>query len=179
MSTTILTPLFPPDPSNVALYTKILAEKLSVDDLSVIAYGNLPESVANTTIYPIDKRSSKFTLVWQCLKTLWQLQPDNLIVQNGPSSELPALIYSYLHRPKLILVFSDLAASQKQRSWLHSQVTKRLTARAETVVTLPTDTTTYLPLEWLPFTPNVEDKVETQKNWWQEHLIELGHGASK
>jgi len=169
MSTVILTPLFPPDPSPSALYTKLLAENLPSDSLSVIAFGDLPESVAGVTMYPISKRRNKLLRVLDCLSQLFRSQPQTLLIQNGPSVELPALIYSFLKKTTLIYIISDHAAQQDQ-SWLRSYVARSLQKKASVIISLPENQTIHLKPEWLPFAEVDQITQRAHDTWWTEHL---------
>lgn len=174
MSIVILTPLFPPDPSVSARYVKLLASKLQPNKLSVIAYGQLPESVSGVPIIPISKRSNKLTLIVRCLAKLLELRPTILLVQNGPSSELPALLYSYLRTVKIIYIISDIDATKQTRSWLPRLVTRRIASRSAKVITLPEDSSQFLPAEWLPF---AEQPIDSSLHdaWWQTHIQTILH----
>lgn len=172
MSTAILTPLFPPDTSISAQYVKQLAVRAPRANITVIAYGSYPESVENTLIISIDKRSNKLQLVFRCLRRLLQLSPRTLIVQNGPSSELPALLYSYIRSVDLVFTISDLEAATKPGTLSQRLVTGRLRKRAAKVLNLPTDQTLYLQPEWLPFETKPLETVR-QDIWWEDHLQQV------
>ena len=168
MKTVVLTPLFPPDPSTSAQYTKQLVQKLPPHNLSVIAYGKLPESVPDVEIFSITKRSNKFILVFRCLKKLLQLKPIVLIVQNGPSTELPAILFSFLSSTKILYIVSDQEAAAK-KTFLQALCKKR----AGKTITLPESDETYLPTEWLPFGDSHNEVEQPKQTWWNEHLKEI------
>lgn len=171
MRPAMLTPLFPPDTSDSAVYAKLLATKLADLSLTVLAYGRLPESVAGVEIVSIDKSGFKVLTVLRCLLTLHRTQPTTLLLHNGPSTDVPALLYKLLH-PAMPLVYieSDTDVTARGASWFNRLVNQWLTRRAATVVTLPTDRALYLPTEILPFTPIDTDTEHKKAAWWSEHV---------
>lgn len=173
MKTVILTPLFPPDTSKAAVYTKELANRLLQENISVIAYGNLPESVPGIEIHSISKRSGKLLLVFRCIKMLFSQNPDILLVQNGPSSELPALVYSYLVRVKIVYIISDLEAAQKLQSTVQTKITHALQQRSDKTIELPSESNKYLPTEVVPFHTIDPEISIIRERWWQQHISQL------
>lgn len=164
MSTVILTPLFPPDPSDVALYAKLLSKQLQ--PTAVIAFGTLPESIDPVPVLTLSKRTNKLTRAVKAFMTLLRLRPTTLIVLNGPSSELPALWYSWLFRPTMVYVISDQAAVAK--TGLLAIITHKLQRRV--VVTVTARLPDALPPEWLPADEPTDSELEKHKTWWQTHL---------
>lgn len=170
MHTVVLTSLFPPDPSPVAQYTKLLATRLRVTPRSLVVYGALPESVPDVTIYPISKRTSRIARVYHCFNTLWTLRPKVLIVQNGPSVDVPALIYSFFSNTKIIYVISDHHAAANPRNTLNKTISQLLQKRSQQIVVLPKETTVYLSPERLPFGDTSPNTLPAHNDWWDEHL---------
>ena len=172
MNTVIVTPLFPPDTSAAARYTKELAGRLPDTSLSVIAYGTLPESVSGVEVYPVSKRQSKIARATTCVRQLFHLQPHIILLQNGPSTELPILLYSYMQKTKIIYITSDHGAVQttgRFGKWLRARILKRVAKH----VTPPANAATYLPIEWLPFIQPNKSLLEQQEKWWSEHITKL------
>lgn len=167
----ILAPLFPPDSAHSAIYAKTLAEHLPANQTSVIAYGKLPEKVASVEIYSISKQASKFLLVSRCLRRLFQIKTDILLVNNGPSAEFPALIFSLFSKTSIVLIISDQRACENMTK-LHSLIHKTLTARSSAVIEIGPESN-YLAPEKLPFT-EIDPTVESnQKEWWQNHITTI------
>ena len=167
MRLAILTPLFPPDTGHSAKYAKLLAEHLAKQQCQMIAYGKLPEQVKGVEIYPISKRGSKILLILQCIRKLKQLKPTTLLVLNGPSSDLPALLFSYLSPAIIIYIISDCPTNKSSSNWLKDVVHKKLVRRASTVIELPEETNLFIPAEILPFqTPTPTNDYDS---WWQRH----------
>lgn len=173
MQTVVLTSLFPPDTSIAARYTKLLAAKLPPETTAVIAYGTLPESIPGMQIHTISKRSGKLILVYRCLKKLHELRPETILLQNGPSSELPAVLYTLLAKVKIVFIVSDHAAAAKTRPFLQRILSHLLQRRSVATVKLPADTATYLPPEELPFSTIDRTIITAQKMWWENHLAKL------
>ena len=174
MNVVMLTPLFPPDTSNSARYVKLLAAKLEIASLTLIAYGRLPESVPGVQITNIDKSGSKLSTIYHCIQSLISLKPTTLIVHNGPSTELPALLYLIL-RPttNLMYIESDSQAALDTKNILFTLIRKNIKKRARTTITLPQDTSSYLPEEKLPFSQTDEHRELSYKDWWEKHLKEI------
>lgn len=172
MNITVLTPLFPPDTGAPAPYTKELAKRLADKNITVIAYGRLPEAVRNALIIPIDKRGLKTILIVKCLTQLRKIPTDLLLVNNGPSSELPALIYSFFSTTPIILIESDARAIVSSKSGLYKLLHKALMKRCRKVVTLPGEAT-YLKPEILPFSTTSQEALEVRNDWWKNHINNL------
>jgi hypothetical protein len=174
MRITILTPLFPPDTGAPAPYTKLLAKKLTAHTVTLIIYGRLPESVPAVKMITLAKHRTKVSLLGKSLQALFTAskESDLILINNGPSSELPALLFSYLSQTPIKLCLSDpLAAQASQRGWyklIHSLLLKRV----HSVIQLPA-AEQYLPAEILPFTKPDKAAASRQQHWWAQHLQEI------
>jgi len=167
MTVSMLTPLFPPDTSDSAAYAKLLAAQLSELPLTVVAYGRLPESVPSVPIVSVDKSGSKLLTVLRCLLALQRLRPTTLLVHNGPSADVPALLYKLTHpRVRVIYIESDKQALVNKSYWLQQQ----LQNRSQAVVSLPEHSWAYLPAEVLPFAAPDLNATQAQATWWREHV---------
>lgn len=167
----MLTPLFPPDTSESASYAKLLAKQLRDMSLTVLAYGKLPESVEGVVIKSIDKSGVKVVTVFRCLLALHRSKPSLLLVHNGPSSDLPALLYKITHPTmKLVYIQSDKQALDQKRSIIQRLINGQIKRKALAVVLLPTDSLQYLPAEILPFTEADQALEHSLKNWWEQHV---------
>lgn len=175
MKITIITPLFPPDTGAPAPYVKTLAQKLPYHSATLIIFGYLPETVKNTKLITINKRKSKiYQLLNGVILTFKHGRNTNLIlVNNGPISELTALICSFFIDTPIILCVSDPLAAKKMSQGLYGFIHKLLTSRLKTIIKLPDQSADYLPPEILPFTEPNQTLINTQALWWQQHLTEI------
>lgn len=98
----VLAPLFPPDVSAPALYTKELATHLSTThEITCLHYGQLPEQAGQAHLVSIRKDVATPIRLIAFLRALWsQRHADVLVTLNGPSVELPTiLLRPFLPRP--------------------------------------------------------------------------------
>jgi hypothetical protein len=167
----ILTALFPPDVSPTATYVKDLAAHLSTDHtVTVLTFGYLPEKIAGVTVTCIDKRQSLIGRLASFQKTLRRELSacDLVVVNNGPSVELPLLISNSC--VPYVYIISDQSAFESTnvpQVFLRDRTNKKATK----VIQLPAEDT-YLKPEQLPFTDNAS--VATAYTiWWQQHLKEI------
>lgn len=106
----IATSLFPPDIAQPAPYIKELANRLRASfAVSILCYGAIPEAVDDVSITTILKRSATVLRLIQYTYHLWilTLKNDIVLIENGPSVELPALCVGLIHKHKLILHKTD------------------------------------------------------------------------
>ena len=174
MNVAMLTPLFPPDTSDSAAYVKLLAARLDITPITVIAYGLLPEAVAGIPMVSIDKSGWKIMTVVRCLHTLQKIKPTTLLVHNGQSTDVPALLYKMINtRLQLVYIQSDLAATTRTNRFWYRWVNQEIKRRAVITITLPADSDRYLPQEILPFATIDNDRTVQQDTWWQSHLTQI------
>jgi hypothetical protein len=173
MNILILSPLFPPDTGAPAPYVKTLASKLTDQKTSILIYGYLPETVPNVEIISIDKRSLLLLRLFKYTKALFQQAKiaDLVIVNNGPSVELPFFFVSMIKKISFVYLESDALAS-KNKKFIYRLTSSLLKKRSVLNLNL-TDTTLYLPDEVLPFKETDVDKQQKQKIWWTNHLENL------
>ena len=166
----MLTPLFPPDTSDSAGYSKLLAKRLNELPLSLLAYGKLPESIPNVLVTSIDKSGPKIFTVVRCVMALHKTKPSTLFLNNGPSTDLPALLYKLVHPAlRLIYIESDRKAAIRTGSVFVHFVNVQLKKRSVYNVVLPKESRIFLPTDILPF-ESVNPDTEAMKNeWWNEH----------
>lgn len=173
MNVVIGTALFPPDTEASAHYVKELARRLAdTHAVTVIAYGRIPESVPNATVIAVDKRAPlplrliRFGIVlWRAVKNA-----DVLIMENGPSVELPASIVTYAVKKPLIIHRGDRAARERAAQYTPLRMIERIAARSATA------TITDMPLprpETVPFTPRPEAARAAYEVSWREHITHL------
>jgi hypothetical protein len=175
MKLLILTPLFPPDTGAPAAYVKTLLTHLSGHEVTIVVYGYLPESAPCQEIITIDKRWSKVHLL---LKSTWTLlkkgnQADQIIINNGPLTELPAFFASFFLKTPLTLCISDPLAIKASQRGFRQLIHWLCVNRMDNIVTLPTDENNYLEPEKLPFTTFDTAAKAGRQEWWKQHVARL------
>ena len=175
MKILILSPLFPPDTGAPAAYMKTLLPQLSEHEVTLVLYGYLPESTAQAETIILDKRWSKSRLLIQSTLTLRRLgkQSDLIIINNGPSTELPALVASFFLKTPMTLCVSDPLAAAASTHGVYRFIHQLSVRRMKHVLTLPEDEKKYLKAEILPFTPFDEEAERLRLDWWKKHISEL------
>ena len=173
MKIVIATPLYPPDIAEPAPYVKELVKRLvSAHDVTIVAYGNLPEKVDDVAVVPISKRQPLLTRLFLYTIALMRAvrTADILIAENGASVELPAGIISLFSHKPLILHIGDRAAADRARTSSMLSLIMRFTeGRARAVVT---DVPLVRP-EILPFEPRPDAKLAAYEASWKEHIVIL------
>ena len=170
MKIVIATPLFPPDTAPSAQYAKELAARLAHDHaVTVVAYGHLPESESGVRIIAIEKSLMLPLRVISFFLSLLRVtkNADLLIVENGPSAEVPALLVSWLRPMRLIYSVSDRRARLKSAASRFSRMLgKRLSSRAGKIVeSIPGERP-----EILPFSPRPIAAFAAWEAEWDRHL---------
>ena len=174
MKILLLTPLFPPDTGDPASYVKDLATRLSGHEVTLLIYGRLPEAVPNIKIISIDKRQWLPLRLLKYTKSLWQNSEmtDLIIVNNAPSTELPALFVSTLRPRTMHLCESDSIAKVAAQSGMYKIIHQLLKKRCQKTIGLPDDKLHKKP-EVLPFIQIDETVHARRERWWNNHLNEL------
>ncbi len=169
----ILTPLFPPDNGDPAAYVKELAARMSGHETQLLIYGHLPESVPGVAITAIDKRQWLLKRLLSYTIALWGATKDVdiVIINNAPSTELPALIVSLLQRRTWIICESDTRVVAS-RSGVYKIIHRLLQGRCRKTIRLP-DESLYKKPEVLPFIILEPDITTKREVWWEHHLKEL------
>jgi hypothetical protein len=127
MKILIFTPLYPPDIADPAPYVKELAVRLKDNaDITIMAYNHIPEKIEGVKIIVIEKSRSLILRLMTCtFRLLWYAEHADIVyVQNGPSTELPAVLVSLVSRKPFILRLGDEAAlrfAQKRPFLKHLQ----------------------------------------------------------
>lgn len=180
MKILVATALFPPDIADPAPYLKELVERLSHDhSLSVLCYGTYPEAVAGVEFSVVKKNLPAVFRVPLFTYSLWRQarRHDVVLLQNGPSTELPGLIISLIFPLVFVLHMSD--AKVRYQGMLRS-VHKLLRRRVALVITTAggkgdaTFVASPLPRpEILPFTPQAPGAHAAYEASWQKHLADL------
>ncbi len=184
MHVLIATPLFPPDTAPSGVYVKNLAEQLPAAQKTVVLYGHLPESATGVTFACVDKRQLPLQRSWQFFRTLRQQAEtaDRIIIQNGPSVELPALLFSWFTSQPYILSVSDLPAWERSlNSWWKRVIVTLLKKRATTTLNLTAATipgTTAIPMPRPrplihPLHPYPATAIAEYDASWHTHITSL------
>lgn len=171
MNILILTSLFPPDIGDPAPYVKELISRLAEEnDISLLTYGYLPESVF-ATVHTIDKRLPVSVRLFLYTKKLFTLckQQDLVFANNGPSTDTPLLLAHLLTGTKYIYCISDQLSYQRGGR-IQSLVKNLMEKRALKVIRLPASNL-YRKPEMLPFTK--KPNLKPWETWWQTHLSEI------
>lgn len=174
MNILIVSPLFPPDTGAPADYVKELAGHLgSIHKVTLLIYGYLPESVEGVSIQTVDKRTSLPVRLLAFTKALFaQKSHDVVVLNNGPSAELPALLFSLLTHTPFILVISDPIALEASKNGAYAFLHRQVKKRALRCVYLD-DISIYKKAERLPFQEFDEAREMQRNNWWEQHLKQL------
>jgi len=176
MKILIVTPLFPPDTAPSAQYTKELAKRLSTEhEVTVLLYGYLPETVPGVTLINIDKRRISPLRVWYFMQRLMgqAALADAILIQNGPSVELPCLFSLRFKTTPIILMESDVPALTRVQKrpnfqYIHEQLRKRVKAVFTKNETWPLERPTIHPLK-----PSPEKEFVAWEKSWEQHLAKL------
>lgn len=171
----VLSPLFPPDTSDSAKYVKLLALRLTEAnvDVTILLYGFLPESTPADTI-AIDKRKNPLFRIFHFTLTLFRVgnKYDRIVINNGPSVELPLFLYLLLFRKEVVLCLSDTETRHTgERGW-YSLLHKLLRKKVEKTIEMP-DNNTHLPITVHPF-KEVSDYIKkAHDTWWDNHVNDV------
>lgn len=167
----LVTAFFPPDTSLASLYAKELARQLSFqNDVSVLTYGYLPESVKDVEVVTINKQSNRLSRIFNFYRKLAFLKKshDLIILLNAPSVELPFLLTG--GGKNIVYIIADPAA-QKRQSWWKKKLSTKVRLGVPKEITLP-EGAIFIKPEKLPFTESAE-KTSTHESWWNNHLREI------
>lgn len=173
MRIVIATPLYPPDIALPAPYVKELARRLSyTHQVTVVAYGRYPEEIAGVRIlvaskrYPLPIRLIAFLI----LLARETRNADALIIENGPSVELPAGIVSRVLGRRFVMHLGDAAAhARTESSLLLRRIEEFATKRASVVLS-------DLPLsqpEILPFGDSTLAPFQAYEASWDAHFARI------
>lgn len=165
MKIALATPLYPPDVEEPAPFVKEFARRLSEShSVTVLAYGAIPEEVpgVETRIVkkhlPVPLRLITFTFAIARLLR----ENDVVVIENGPSVEVPALVALSFSRAKTVLHLGDDRANiraVRSRGLLFVQ--KRLRIRCTTIDMIPLPKPEILPFEAFPS----EEMTAYERSW--------------
>ena len=170
MKILIVTPFYPPDLEESAVYIKETARRLSKKHtVSVITYGKIPEVIPGVTILVANKyqpflvRLIAFTV--KLLRASYTT--DVIYAQNGPSTEVPVIIVSLLLRRKMIFRISDIRAHERARRHKFFHALERIVlARSRAVIS---DNPVRRPII-SPFSSATESDWSKHEHSWQRHI---------
>lgn len=170
MKILITSALFPPDVASPAPYVKELCKRLALgNNVSVLTYGNIPESVTDVKIDTVNKklpaplRLTIFTLrLRRAAKNV-----DVILVNNAPSTELPLLLVGFFYKKKMFLVESDQKIVYVGwRKLLHQLATSQVNSAIS--VDIPGNKPEITPFEDYPKTD-----LENWDKAWNDHITAL------
>ena len=172
MKIVLATPLYPPDIAEPAPYVKELARRLAPDhQVTVLAYGRLPEKVPGVTIVAADKRHPLLVRLFLYTIALWRAarSADLIYAQNGPSIELPVAVVNFFLRRPLMARWGDEAAhAYAQKKFMRRTMERLAFGGAKTVMDSPLPRPEILPLE-----PRPTAALAAWEESWQAHVREL------
>jgi hypothetical protein len=175
MKIVLATPLYPPDIGETAAYAKEAAKRLAEKhDVTVVAYGRLPEKVPGVKILTISKRQPLFVRLFKyCILLVREARKADLIyAQNGASVELPAVFATIVTRTPLMFHIADAPAhGRAQKSTILSFIQNTAYSHASSVLA---DMPRLRP-EILPFEPAPENAMSKYESSWREHLARFEH----
>ena len=178
MNVLIVSPLFPPDASLSARYTKELGVRLSQSNqVSILHFGVLPESIKNVSFTSISKKSSLWLRAIKMTYVMYRASKDAdvILLQNGPSVELPTLLISYLRKKKIICFYSD--AKSKQRvttSRWQRKVHVMLSKRCSECIAI-SNIADYVSPMIHPLKEAPESELRAFEESWSQHLDVINH----
>jgi hypothetical protein len=189
MNILIVTPLYPPDIKEPAPYVKEVATRLKEKyTVSILAYNHIPEKVDGVTITTVEKTQQVFSRMFSLYKALstQARKTDILFVQNGPSVEVPLLVFLLMTRirPRTVLRLGDrVPLLRTYTSFLASWITHLLLSRVDIVLTHEDTrefaaTSRVIPRpharpEILPFEPRNDVTQKAYETSWTTHLDAL------
>lgn len=169
MKIAIATPLYPPDIEEPAPFVKEFARRLSEShSVTVLAYGAIPEQVPGVETRIVKKHLPVPLRLMTCTFAMTRLLRENdvVVIENGPSMEVPALVALSFSRTKAILHLGDARANIRAgRSRGLSFVQNRLRVRCAPIDMVP------LPKpEILPFEASPSEQMAAYERSWEAFM---------
>lgn len=178
MRLTLVTPLFPPDVHSVATYHKELATRLQTEHtVSVLLYGHLPEQIPGVSFITIDKRTNTIKRLSNMFASLFlsRNNTDYYLVTNGPSTELPALLFSFITRTPIILLLSDTIDLVGTKRKIYTTLHNLLCKRAQAIIMSSHTITALTRPEIHPLIATLPHAFEQYEAAWTNHLSTITH----
>lgn len=113
MKILLVTPLYPPDIADPAPYAKELASRLKKNHtVTILAYNHIPEPIEGVEIITVEKNRILPLRLMNMFFKLYKAAKhhDVIYLQNGPSTELPAVLITLLVSIPIVLRLGDEAA---------------------------------------------------------------------
>ena len=161
----LITPLYPPEVADAAVYAKELARRLSKNHkVTVLAYAHLPEKLPGVRTIIIEKNQTRATRLWAFQHALAReiRDTDVVVAVNGASVELP--IFLTRHVTPLIFCVADKTAHER------GGILERLASlRARSIIrNVPDPKPEILPLE-----PEPTEALAAWDAAWSTHVHAL------
>ncbi len=192
----LITPLYPPDIAEPAPYVKELASRLSSRHaVTVLAFNHIPEEITGVQFISIEKSNTLPVRLFHFMNALIRAARDTdvIYVQNGPSVELPVLLFSFFtHIPIYIRLGDEVslthATTHPTLGWLlrHTMLrafgiiahTRTSSASMFFMKNIPPDRIHNIerPMprpEILPFVPYPTEAMSVYETSWNTHIAEL------
>lgn len=173
MRIALVSPLYPPDTEAPAPYVKELARRLSKEHaVTILTYGKHPEQLPNVRILSVSKRHLLLKRLTAFTRALIKTskEVDVLVIENGPSVELPVVITRLLGMKNCILHNGDPRSASRSS---HNVLLRILRATVERGAPR-TLTDSPLPRpEILPFAPYPQEAFDAYERSWAMHLQKL------
>ncbi len=196
MNVLIVTPLFPPDIAEPAPYGKELAGRLSLNHaVTVLAFNHIPEEITGVHIIRVEKSDTLFVRLFHFMKALVQAarSTDVIYMQNGPSVELPVLLFSFFTRTPVYVHLGDEVALAHATTKPLLRLLLRLTLTRAAGIIAHTRTSNASAFfmkdipperlhnmerpqarpEILPFVPYPTEAMSAYETSWSTHIAEL------
>ena len=119
MKILLTTPLYPPEIADIAVYSKKLAEKLSIiHEVSLLTYANHPLKTDAFLLRYALKNQHVFKRIVDYIKILWSevVRNDIIILQTGTSAAFPAFIISKIKSKKIIFRFFEDESIERKKN---------------------------------------------------------------
>ncbi len=197
----LVTPLFPPDIAEPAPYVKELAGRLSSNHaVTVLAFNHIPEEVTGVQILPIEKSYILPVRLFRFMSALIRATRDTDIIytQNGPSVELPVLLFSlFTHKLIYVRLGDEVALAHALERPFLRLLLQFMLKRAEGIIahTRTSSTSAFFlknispdcihnierPAsrpEILPFAPYPTEVQSAYEASWSAHITELTRALS-
>lgn len=173
MRIAIATPLYPPEIAAPAPYIKELAKRLAGrHEVTIVAYGRLPEQVPGVHIMTVDKRQPLLSRLIAYTRALRQVarRADIIYAVNGASVELPVVLATLSSPRSFVLGIADpVAREHAKQSWALHAIDRIAAQHSRAVIE-------HMPLprpEINPLTGVPKEAFDAYEDSWQAHLEEL------
>lgn len=134
----IITPLYPPDIKEPAPYVKELASRLSLHHaVTVLAFNHIPERVSGVHLIAVEKSNILPIRLSKFIHALVRISRDVdvLYVQNGPSVELPVLLFSFFNpKPLYVRLGDEVALEHSEAIPILRTLLRSLITRAKGII---------------------------------------------